>query len=181
MFFSLLRALRASAVIFSFFLRVLRASAVNSLADVTKIKTLTITVSETKTERGQLFASQTGEVLEEPEGLTAGKLHQPEIGDNRADSQLGQAGLLGPEKLSRTSDLQVFPGDLKTIIDILDRLQPTDGILGAGVSLEDTVGRVARPPYPPPELVKLGETEPLGILDQHYGGVGDIAPEQYKS
>ena len=35
----------------------------------------------------------------------------------------------------------------------------------------------ARPGPPSPELVELAQTEPVGILDDHHRGVGEVDPD----
>ena len=55
---------------------------------------------------------------------------------------------------------------------------PLPGLVGHGlVHQQDAVGPRGAATHPTPELVELGQAEPLGVLDQHHRGVGHVDPD----
>ena len=88
--------------------------------------------------------------------------------------------LLRTQKIARTTDLQITHGDLEAGAEF--RKVPDGGqtlfrnlrqIL-VGTVGEVGVGVAGGAAYTATELMKLGKSEALGVLNDHHAGVGDI-------
>jgi hypothetical protein len=81
--------------------------------------------------------------------------------------------LLAPEEVALAADAQVRTGDLEAVASAPEDLEALERPLPR-LGDEDAVARALAPAHPAAELVELREPEPLGVLDDHYGGVGYV-------
>ncbi len=114
-------------------------------------------------------------MLGESQGFLARKLEQFVIAKRLCDGKCRVAGLPGAEEFARTALLKVALGNLKSVgrgnhgFDSLAALA-SDFLAGD----EDTVGLFLTATDSAAKLVKLGEAEAVGVLDDHDGGIRDI-------
>ena len=80
------------------------------------------------------------------------------------------------EEVTGAPEPQVLLRDLETVSGLGHDLQPLPRLLVSVVGDQDAVGLMLPPPHPAPQLVELGEAEPLRVLDHHHRGVGHIHP-----
>ena len=90
--------------------------------------------------------------------------------------------LLLPEEIAGAADLQVAHRQLESRSQVLQLPDDVETLVGAlaerplhGVE-EVRVGALPGPPDPAPELVELGQAEPVGVVDDDGVGVGDVQP-----
>ena len=48
------------------------------------------------------------------------------------------------------------------------------GLGRVGLGQQEAPRRLAAPAHPTPQLVELGDAEPVGVLDDHDRGLGDV-------
>ena len=133
--------------------------------------------------------------VDESEGVGSRNVKEMSVGEYVGDFELRDTALPGTEKVTGTSELQVYLGDLETVCGrhhgsepllretVADpprgyRLSRPDA-LPARVAIHFLVNRMQYDwslPLPtlPPELVQLGKTEPLGVLNDHDRGIRDV-------
>ncbi len=86
-------------------------------------------------------------------------------------AQLEIAGLPSAQQVAHPALLQVQLGDLEAVLGRGKALEP----VGHPVSGEqNAVAVTAAAADPPTQLMQLGQPEPLGMVDHHDGGVGNI-------
>jgi len=92
------------------------------------------------------------------------------------------AVLLFPQDVAGAPDLKVAKRQAVSRAEmrkLLNRPEALPGVLfqidGRGIE-EVGVGPVPVAPDPPPELIEIGQTEPVGVLHDDGIGVGDIEP-----
>jgi len=103
------------------------------------------------------------------------------------EPELRKAALPGAQDVARAPQRQIDLGDTEAIRRLFHGLQPDDGgspILDRRPSIdlipemilrcEKTIRLMAAPAYAATQLMQLGQTESLGILDEHDGGVGHV-------
>ena len=71
---------------------------------------------------------------------------------------------------------QVFLRQLEAVAAILHHGQPVLPLLGGILGNENAKRLVRTAPDASPELMQLRQPKPIGILDQHDRGVGDVHP-----
>ena len=90
------------------------------------------------------------------------------------------SALLGPEQIAGAADLQIAHRDPEAGPQhrvVLDRLQPTERVLGHPTFFgqqQVAVGTVPASTDPAAELVKLGEAESIRIVDEHRVRAGNV-------
>ena len=83
------------------------------------------------------------------------------------------ARLAGTDEVPHAAFLQVQLGDAEPVIGRGKGLEP---LVPGPAGQEDAVALGLPPADPAPQLVELGQPEPLGMLDHHDARVGDVDP-----
>ncbi len=115
-------------------------------------------------------------------GLIAGPqrrdavLQQPQVSIEAHG--LGETRLLGPQQVAGAAQLEVLEGEAvpgPQLGVLLEQLQTALGV-GGQIGRHDEVaeGALMRAPDAAAKLIKLGEPEVVGSVDDHRVGVGDI-------
>ena len=87
----------------------------------------------------------------------------------------GKAALLCPFQVARSTHLHVFFCQVKAVLRCTHQFKPLAGFLADLVAMhQHTVRFLASAADPSAQLMKLGKPEPFCVLDDHYGGIGDI-------
>ena len=97
----------------------------------------------------------------------AGQGNGRRIGQLR-NSKRWEAALSGAKKIARPTQFQIFFGEHEPVVRLSQHLQPLQCVLAVSLCDQGTVAGMLAPADAPAKLVKLGETEPIGVLDQHY-------------
>src|SRR6266487_5528955 len=95
-------------------------------------------------------------------------LHQP------GELEVGEAALARVEDCALATDAEVLVGQREAVGGAGDRGHPRAPLLGLRVGEQDADARCPSAADPPAELVELGKSEAVGVLDQHHGGVGHV-------
>ena len=115
-----------------------------------------------------------GVVLDDGGGFLAGQGEQVLVVDV-GDAQDGLvAALGGAEDVAFATHLEVDFGELEAVAVGGQGGQPLLGALGLRLGHEQAVALVLAAADASAELVELGEAEPVGAVDEHDGGVGDV-------
>jgi len=112
--------------------------------------------------------------LEHGPGCFLGLTEQLAVAIEIGQPEGRQAVLAGPEKITRAAQFKVLAGDFKAIGRLAQGAQALPGQIIVAVADQDTVGFVGSAPDPATQLVQLGQTETLGIFDDHQGGIGIV-------
>jgi len=114
-------------------------------------------------------------IVRKGEGFAAGLLEEFAIAEGIGDVEAEGAGLAGAEEFSRAAELQIGLGDLEAVGGAHHGIEAGAGFVGhADGTDQDAVGFCCAAADASAELMKLGEAETFGVLDDHYGGVGDV-------
>jgi len=108
-------------------------------------------------------------------GFTFCRFEQLAIADEVRNLKARQPGLTGPEEFAWTAELKVKLGDLEAIIGTDHGIQSAFTLLrnfAPGHQNAMRFGRAAADASS--QLVKLRQSEALGMFDHHYGRVGNI-------
>ncbi len=90
------------------------------------------------------------------------------------DPQVGETALAGAEEVARAAQFQIPLGQPEAIVGFGHELQPLAHIWIGRPGDQRTVARLLPTPHTAPELVQLGQTKAIGVLDHHDGGVGHV-------
>ena len=110
-------------------------------------------------------------VEEERRGFFLGDFDEASVAE-MAHGDIGDAGLSESEEGARTADFQIFLGEEEAVIAFDESVEAVVGAVFP--RKEKAVGLMFAASDAPAELVELGESEPVGILDDHDGGVGHV-------
>src|ERR1700676_611900 len=114
-------------------------------------------------------------VFGQGEGFAAGLLEEFAVAERVGYLEAEVAGLAGAEEFARAAQLQIGFGDFESIVGADHGVEAGAGFLGgADGSDEDAVGFFSAAADASTELVQLREAETLGVLDDHYCGVGNV-------
>src|SRR5579863_2544905 len=113
-------------------------------------------------------------------GFTPGEFEKLAVADQVSDPEVGQAGLTGAEEFSGAAEFEIEFGDLKTVIRLHHGVETALAFFGDFAAGHQDAERFCGPAADAAaELVKLGQTEALGVLDHHYGCVGHVDANFY--
>src|SRR5262249_46847157 len=116
---------------------------------------------------------QMGILLHPTESLLPGLLQKGEIADKIRYPEVRETRLPRPHKITGPPEAQIRFGDLEPVRRLAYGLQPFVGhIASRPTGDEKTVRFLSSPPHPSAELMKLGKTEALCMLNHHQGGIG---------
>ena len=109
-------------------------------------------------------------------GVVAGKLYDlaivGEVGDVEVE---GDAALLGSFDVAGAAQLHVFLGNDETVVGLGHDLESVPGVVAElELGHEYAEALVGTSAHAASELVKLRESESLGVFDDHDGGVGHV-------
>ena len=85
------------------------------------------------------------------------------------------------EELASPPQFQIFFGQQEAVTAVAHDLEPFQGYRVGGGSQQYAVGLGTASAYPAPELVHLGQPEPVRSLDDHQGSIGHIDPHFHHS
>ncbi len=109
------------------------------------------------------------------EGFAAGLLEEFAVAEGVGDVKAEGTGLAGAEKFAGAAKLEIGFGDFETVGGAHHGFETGAGFVGhAHGADQDTVGFLRAAADASAELMELGKAEALGVLDDHYGGVGNI-------
>src|SRR5258708_3582345 len=92
-----------------------------------------------------------------------------------AETESGGAGLPGAEELAGAAELEVALRDVETVAGLHEHLQAIHRLeRGSFVGDWNAVGFSRAPSHATAKLVKLGESEAIGIDDEHDRGVRHV-------
>src|SRR2546426_2891996 len=128
-------------------------------------------------ERRVLAAGQVWIIGQQPARFVASQLQDRDVGQRVGDAQIRQPVLARAQDLPRPPQFQIPLRDDESIVRARHRLHPLTGGIGRQRTEQDTVGRLRAPPYSAAQLVKLGEPEPVGILDHHDRRLRHVDPD----
>ena len=122
-----------------------------------------------------------GITIELMHGLGTGVLKYLSVAGKAGDSQIeGDSALLGSLHVPGSPELHVGFRDQESVVGLGHDSEALLCItLESGLAHQYTVALFSAPTYPATELMKLGESETLGILDNHDTRVRDIYPDFY--
>lgn len=116
-------------------------------------------------------AGEFGIVFENCGGFVFGDFDEagiPEV----AHRDIGETGLTEAKERARTAEFQVFFRQEKSIRARDERLEAIIRSVFAGE--EETIGRACATADATAKLMELGESETIGILNDHYGRIGNV-------
>ena len=117
---------------------------------------------------------EVGILIDESKGLPAGGHQLVEVAQDVCQPEVSHAGLAGTEHCPLPPQPQILLGQAEAIGGGHHCVDPGFTFLGAGFGDEHTRTPVLAATHPSSKLVKLRQTEPVGILDDHDGGIGDV-------
>ena len=79
-----------------------------------------------------------------------------------------------PEDIALAAQGQIEGGQLEAVVGALHGRQARERLLALGSGDEEHLGRLLTAAHAPAQLVQLGESEAVGVLDDHDRGVGNI-------
>ena len=98
------------------------------------------------------------------------------VGGKVGDLQRRQAVLPAAEKVAGAAGLQVVLGHRETVGGGAEEFEPAAHRFGFVVADQKAPALGGAPAHPAPQLVQGGKAIPLGVLDDHDGGVGHVHP-----
>src|SRR5690554_5163153 len=108
--------------------------------------------------------------------FTLRQLHEARI-DRFCQPELRPATLSQAEDIARTAQLPVDLGELEAVSGVFQRLQALLRVRRWRGRDENAEGFVRAAPHATPELVKLRQPKPLGVLYKDYTSVRDVDPD----
>src|ERR1700722_6028001 len=108
-------------------------------------------------------------------GLAFGQFEKLPIANQVGDAEVWHSGLPCAEEFPRPSQFEIEFGDLKTVAGAGHSVEAPLAVFRDFASGHQNAKRLCRSAADAPaQLVKLGETEALGVLDHHYGRIRHI-------
>src|SRR6202022_3184048 len=108
-------------------------------------------------------------------GFAFSSFEQLTIADEIRGLEAGHSSLTCAEEFSRAAKLEVEFGDLESVVGANQGIQPALSVFrNLSPGHEDAIGLGGAPADASAQLVKLGETEALCVLDHHNRGIGHI-------
>ena len=117
--------------------------------------------------------------IEQGLGLLAGTLDQVHIQGKTPSPERRNAVLADPQELSGSSNLQVLERDLIPLLGLGQDAKPALPLFGGRGSYEDTGRLLPLPADPTSELMELGQSESMGVLDDEEIRIRNIHPDLY--
>src|SRR5699024_9517481 len=105
-------------------------------------------------------------------GLPLGGGEGAGVGGEVGDLEGGEDVLPAAEKVAGAAGLQVVLGHRETVGGGAEELEPAAHRFGFVVADQKAPALGGTPAHPAPQLVQGGKAVPLGVLDDHDGGVG---------
>ena len=96
------------------------------------------------------------------------------VADEIGDPELGKPRLPRAEELPGPPHREVHLGDLEPVVGFRHGGDAAPGVSRRRSAEQDAVALERPAPHAAAKLVELGETEALGVLDQHHGRVGHV-------
>src|SRR5713101_2683308 len=114
-------------------------------------------------------------IVGERKGLAAGSLKELAVAQRIGDVKAEGAGLAGPEEFAGAAQLQIGFGDFEAVGGAHHGFEAGACFVGhADRADENAVGFLRAAANASAKLMQLRQAEALGMLDDHYGGVGNI-------
>jgi len=108
-------------------------------------------------------------------GFEFGEFEDGAVAEEVSDAEFGQAGLAGAEEFTGAALLEVELGEFEAVLSGDHGVEAGFCLLGdLFAGHEDAIAFGGAATDAPAELVKLGEAEAVGVVDDHDGGVGDV-------
>ena len=116
---------------------------------------------------------EVGVAVEDAGGFVSGVDEYVAVGE-AGHFEAGEAALSGTEEVAGAAELEVYFGELESIVILFDGLEALPSVVGGVFGQEQAEALVGAASDATAELVKLGEAEPVGGLYHHDGGVGYV-------